>query len=145
MTANLFQGNTFKNVRVWALDKSAMEAGLPCSRRDSIFRRKPRGFTVFTALPSTYHAVTGTPPAGRPNLITSIWSAKLARVWKFHVDWTNTANSTLTGPSNVTLATWNVAPADVPAKNGNNLDTLQERLMMQAEVHEPRREPSRCG
>jgi hypothetical protein len=60
-----------------------------------------------------------------------IWSAKVARVWKFHVDWTNTANSTLTGPSNVALATWGVGAATVPAKSGNALDTLRERLMVQ--------------
>jgi len=94
---------------------------------------KVQGVSVFTGIPGTYHNVTGAPPAGRPNFISVIWSAKLARIWKFHVDWNNTANSTLTGPSNVTLASWGVAPLSVPAQNGNALDTLRERLMMQAQ------------
>ena len=131
LTASMFRGNNFRNVRVWALNKAQMYAGAPAS---SVLFNLPssiQGVGVFTGIPSTYHAVTGTPPAGRPNLIAVIWSAKLARIWKFHVDWNNTANSTLTGPSNVTLASWGVAPATVPAKNGNALDTLRERLMVQ--------------
>src|SRR5207247_1780839 len=73
----------------------------------------------------------GARPPGRPHFIAVISSANRARIWKFHVDWSNTANSTLTGPFNVPLATWGVAPTAVPAKNGNALDTLRERLMVQ--------------
>src|SRR5262249_23964653 len=46
-------------------------------------------------------------------------------------DFVNTANSTLTGPSSVTLANWGTAPASVAVKSGNALDTLRERLMVQ--------------
>ena len=133
LTANLFRGNNSRNVRVWALNKAQMYAGAGAA---SVLFNLPasiQGVSIFTGLPSTYHAVTGTPPAGRPNLISVIWSSKLARVWKFHVDWNSPANSTLTGPSNVTLASWGVAPASVPAKNGNALDTLRERLMVQSQ------------
>ena len=133
LTANLFRGNNSRNVRVWALDKAQMYAGTGAT---SVFFNLPstiQGVSIFTGLPSTYHAVTGTPPAGRPNLISVIWSAKLARIWKFHVDWNSPASSTLTGPSNVTLASWGVAPSSVPAKNGNSLDTLRERLMVQSQ------------
>src|SRR4029453_5770433 len=94
---------------------------------------KIQGVSVFTGIPSTYHNVTGAPPAGRPNFISVIWSAKLAVIGKVEVGWNNTANSTLTGPSNVTLASWGVAPSTVPAKNGNALDTLRERLMVQSQ------------
>jgi hypothetical protein len=133
LTANLYRASNFRNVRVWALDKSQMYAGAAANAVMFNLPATTQGVSLFTALPSTYHAVTGTPPAGRPNLISMIWSAKLARVWKFHVDWTNTANSTLIGPSNVTLASWGVAPATVPAKNGNALDSLRERLMVQSQ------------
>ena len=108
LTANMFAGNTFKNVRVWALNKAQMYAGTGASAVTFNLPAKVQGVSVFTGIPSTYHTVTGTPPAGRPNFISVIWSSKLARIWKFHVDWNNTANSTLTGPSNVTLATWGV-------------------------------------
>src|SRR5262245_54922935 len=133
LTANMFAGNTFKNVRVWALNKAQMYAGTPASAVTFNLPAKVQGVSVFTGIPSTYHTVTGTPPAGRPNFISVIWSSKVARIWKVHVDWTNTANSTLTGPSNVTLATWGAAGTSIPAKNGNALDTLRERLMVQSQ------------
>jgi hypothetical protein len=133
LTANMFAGNTFKNVRAWALNKAQMYAGAAPAAVMFNLPSKVQGVSVFTGIPSTYHTVTGAPPAGRPNFISVIWSAKLARIWKFHVDWSNTANSTLTGPSNVTLASWGVAPGTVPAKNGNALDTLRERLMVQSQ------------
>jgi hypothetical protein len=131
LTASMFRTNTFSNVRVWALNRAQMEAGAPTSAVIFNLPSSVQGQTVFTGIPSTYHAVTGVPPAGRENLISVIWSAKVARIFKFHVDWANPANSTLTGPSNVTLATWGVGAATVPAKNGNALDTLRERLMVQ--------------
>jgi carboxypeptidase family protein/F5/8 type C domain-containing protein len=133
LTANLFRGNNFKNVRVWALNKTQMYAGAATSSVIFNLPASVQGVSVFTGIPSTYHSVTGAPPAGRPNFISVIWSAKSARVWKFHVDWNNTANSTLTGPSNVTLATWGTAGTSVPAKNGNALDSLRERLMVQSQ------------
>lgn len=133
LTANLYRGNTFRNVRVWALDNAQMYAGAGASAVMFNLPSSVQGVSVFTGLPSTYHVVTGTPPAGRPNLISVVWSSKLARIWKFHVDWNNTANSTLTGPSNVTLASRGVAPTSVPAKNGNALDSLRERLMVQSQ------------
>jgi hypothetical protein len=131
VTANMFQGNTFKNVRVWALNKAQMYAGVPASVASFNLPGSVKGSSVFTGIPSTYHVATGVPPAGRPNFVAVVWSAKVARVWQFHVDWTNTANSTLSGPSNVSLATWGVAPSTVPAESGNSLDTLRERLMVQ--------------
>ena len=133
LTANMFAGNTFKNVRVWALNKAQMYAGTGASAVTFNLPAKIQGVSVFTGLPSHYHTVSGTPPPGRPNFISVIWSSKLARIWKFHVDWNNTANSTLTGPSNVTLATWGVGATSVPAKNGNALDSLRERLMVQSQ------------
>jgi hypothetical protein len=133
LTANMFAGNTFKNVRVWALNKAQMYAGTGASAVTFNLPAKIQGVSVFTGIPSTYHAVTGTPPAGRPNFISVIWSTKAARIWNFHVDWSNTANSTLTGPSSVPLATWGAAAASIPAKNGNALDTLRERLMVQSQ------------
>jgi carboxypeptidase family protein len=133
LTANMFTTNTFKNVRAWALNKAQMYAGAPVTAVAFDLPSKIQGVSIFTGIPSTYHSVTGTPPAGRPEFISVIWSAKLARIWKFHVDWNTPANSTLTGPSAVTLASWGVAGTSVPAKNGNALDTLRERLMVQSQ------------
>jgi hypothetical protein len=52
------------------------------------------------------------PPAGAPNLVLALGGTQLRNVfeddgvyaYKFHVDWTNTANTTFTGPTKVTVA-----------------------------------------
>jgi hypothetical protein len=136
ITANMFSytGGALGLVRAWALNKTQMEAGQTASVQSVNLPASTGGATVFTALPSTYHTVSGAPPAGRENFITSIWSSKVAHVWKWHVDWTTPANSSFSGPANVTLSTWNVSPATIVEPSpGNALDTLQERLMVQAQ------------
>jgi hypothetical protein len=135
MSANMFDfaaGGSFQNARVWALDKAAMYAGQAAT---AVAFDVPRvqGQFPFGLLPSNARLQAGTPPAGRPNYFTGIhgYTDRL-RVWKFHVDWANTANSTFTGPSDsLTGSTWGVPPGTVPAQNGNDLDTLSYRLMAQ--------------
>lgn len=134
MSANMFAfpaGGAFQNVRVWALDKAAMYAG-GAAQSVSFDVGKVQGQSPFTLLPSNARSQTGAPPAGRPNLFTGIMDYNAVRVWKFHVDWANTSNSTFTGPSTaLTGASWVLPPATVPSKSGNNLDTLSYRLMVQ--------------
>src|SRR5207237_2495367 len=89
------------------------------------------GATVFSLLPSNARSVTGLPPAGTPNYFASIWGVNAIRVWKFHVDWSNTANSTFMGPTSAAVAAFNQAPNTVPELQGNNLDTLYTRLVIQ--------------
>jgi hypothetical protein len=138
MSANMFgfaAGAAYQNVRVWALEKSKMYAGLPAQ---AVSFNAPAttghpAVDVFTLLPSNARAQTGTPPPGTPNLFASVWGyTGLVRVWKFHVDWTTPANSTFTGPTDSSVATtWGSPPSTVPSLGGNNLDTLGIRLMMQ--------------
>jgi hypothetical protein len=134
MSANMFgftAGGSFKNVRVWALEKSQMYAG-QSAQAVSFDVGKVTGQSPFTMLPSNARAQTGTPPAGRPNLFTGLLDYNAIRVWKFHVDWANTANSTFTGPStSLTGASWSLPPSTVPSQGGNALDTLSYRLMVQ--------------
>ena len=83
ITANMFAytgSGSFQLVRAWALNKAQMEAGQTASVQSVNLPATISGVSVFSALPSTYHAVTGAPPAGRENFIASIWSSKLARV-----------------------------------------------------------------
>jgi hypothetical protein len=133
MSANVFNTTGqqfFQNVRVWAFNRADMEAGNTLHAVSFDLPAKIQGISVFSLLPSNLRGEA--PPAGRPNLFASIWGAYAARIWKFHVDWTTPANSTFTGPSNVSIATFAVGPATVPQKSpGNNLDTLTYRLMMQ--------------
>ena len=135
MSANDFASSgsqSYQNAQVWAFDRAAMEAGDPNAKGISFsVPRTVGGVSVFSLLPSNARAVTGAPPAAAPNYFASIYGSYAIRVWKFHVDWSTPSNSTFTGPTNVGIATFNVGPGDVPEKDGNNLDTLSYRLMMQ--------------
>jgi hypothetical protein len=82
-------------------------------------------------LPSNLRTNGSPPAAGTPNYFASIYGIVRARVWKFHVDYGVPANSTFTGPSDVTIASFGSGPGNVPEQTGNNLDTLTYRLMMQ--------------
>ncbi|CAG0937081.1 Xanthomonalisin [Thermoflexales bacterium] len=58
-----------------------------------------------TLLPADLDGST-LPPTGSPAFFAEIGSTAL-RLWKFKVDWANTANSTFTGPTNMTVAAYN--------------------------------------
>jgi hypothetical protein len=135
MSANDFASTgsqSYQNAQVWAFDRVAMEAGNPNAQGVTFsLPRTVGGVSVFGLLPSNARAVTGAPPAGSPNYFASIYGSYAIRVWKFHVDWTTPSSSTFTGPTNVGIATFNVGPSNVPEKDGNNIDTLSYRLMMQ--------------
>ncbi|MGE5156315.1 MAG: hypothetical protein ACM3JP_02340 [Betaproteobacteria bacterium] len=137
MSANMFgfaASSSFINVRVWALDLVGMEAGTAAPKAVAFNAPNRTGpCEVFTLLPSNARAQAGIPPTGRPNYFASVWCyTSRVRVWAFHVDWANTANSTFTGPTDASTASaWALPPSVVPSKNGNNLDTLPLRLMAQ--------------
>ena len=131
MSANVFGPSTFKNVQVWAFNKDDLYGGSASPRAVTYKLPQSSGGTqVFSLLPSNARMQTGAPPAGRPNLFTSIWGSYQLRVWKFTPNWTTTASSTFTGPANATIATFSVGPSSVPSP-ANALDTLTYRLMMQ--------------
>lgn len=134
MSVNMFDyaiAGSFQNVRLYALNKAQMYAGTPSVQVISF----DVPATEFTLLPSNARLQTGTPPAGSPNYFASVWNyLNVVGVWKFHVDWNNTAASTLTGPFNAFTATnWSqLTNPSVPSPApGNDLDTLYPRLMMQ--------------
>jgi hypothetical protein len=135
MSANVFASSgsgSFQNAQVWSFNRTQMEAGDPNAQGVTFaVPRTVGGVSVFSLLPSNARAVTGAPPAGSPNYFSSIYGSYAIRTWKFHVDWTTPANSTFTGPTNTSISTFNVGPSNVPEQDGNNLDTLSYRLMMQ--------------
>jgi hypothetical protein len=135
MSANVFAtsgSQSFQNVQVWAFNREQMEAGSPAAQAVTFtLPRTIGGVSVFSLLPSNARSVTGAPPAGSPNYFSSIYGSYAIRTWKFHVDWATPANSTFTGPTNTAISTFNIGPSSVPEKDGNNLDTLTYRLMMQ--------------
>ena len=134
MSANDFAttgSGQYQHAQVWVFERAAMESGATARSVSFNLAKTVGGTTVFSLLPSNARVVTGLPPSGAPNYFASIYGSYAARIWKFHVDWSNTANSTFTGPTNVGVATFNVGPSNVPENGGNNIDTLSYRLMMQ--------------
>ncbi|MFL5952559.1 MAG: IPT/TIG domain-containing protein [Gaiellaceae bacterium] len=135
MSANVFASTgsqSFQNAQVWAFNRTQMETGDPNAQGVTFsLARTIGGTTVFSLLPSNSRQVTGGPPAGAPNYFASIYGSYAIRVWKFHTDWSNLGNSTFSGPTDVGVSTFNVGPSNVPERDGNNLDTLSYRLMMQ--------------
>jgi len=130
MTANMFLGTTgaFQEVRVWALNRADMEAGAAARSRVVDLGST----TYFSLLPSNTRSATGVPPAGRENILIAESETLFAfDVFKFHVDYSG-AGSTFTGPTEVSQTPYSVAAATVPTP-GNSLDSLRERLMMQAQ------------
>ena len=133
MSANVFNSTvpqTFVTARVWALNRSDMENGLPL-RSVSFDVGSPGGVQAFSLLPANLRGMA--PPAARPGMFVSIWGTYAARVWKLQPDWTTLANSTLSGPTDVPVTSFAVGPAQVPQLSGNAIDTLSYRLMMQAQ------------
>jgi len=127
ITYNMFRnGATFIGSKACAFDRAAMLAGTAanqqCFQLSSSFG---------SLLPSDLDGATA-PPTGTPNLLVNFGTNAL-RVWKFHVDWANSANSTLTGPATVNVAafarTCNGGTCIPQPGTSNQLDSLADRLM----------------
>lgn len=75
---------------------------------------------------------TSLPPTGTPTFLINFGTNSL-NLWKFHVDFTTTNNSTLTGPTNIAVASFSPAcNGGVCVKQPNTnqkLDSLGDRLM----------------
>jgi len=127
MTANMYQGSfTFREVRVWAFDRTDLIAGAPV---DMVIVDLNTD-AYFSLLPSNLRGAL--PPAGRENLLVSneLPTSTFAwEVWKFHVDYEG-PGSTFTGPINVSQASYSPMSAIVETPAGS-LDSVRERAMMQ--------------
>ena len=133
MTANMFDCLTagcgsasYKEVRGWAFNRDDLESGAPL--RSVVVDLGTT--TYFSLLPSNLRG--GAPPAGEPNFFVSESQSLYAfEVFKFHVDYSG-SGSTFTGPTNVSQTSYTVATSTVPSP-ANSLDSLGERMMMQAQ------------
>jgi hypothetical protein len=127
VTYNIFtNGRTFAGPKACAWDRGAMLAGLPA--KQVCFQLGP---TVNSLLPSDVDG-SAPPPAGAPNILARI-STNALQLWRFHVDFVNTINSTLTGPSAIAVAPYTQAcggGACIPQANTKQqLDSLADRAM----------------
>ena len=134
LTFNMFNaaGTAFLGARVCALDRTQMISASGTPRSDPV-------------LPAHEHATAACcPPTStarrrrRPARRTSWWPSTTrandgCNLWKFHVDWTNSTNSTLTGPTKITTAAFSPACGGgtcIPQPGTTQqLDSLADRLM----------------
>ena len=125
-TFNMFNGNTFAGAKLCAYDRNAMLGGAAATQQ--CFQLSTSYGSV---LPADLDGSTA-PPAGSPNYLLNFTAGQL-NLWKFHVDWTNTANTKLTGPTAIPVASFAAACGGgtcVPqAGTSQKLDSLGDRLM----------------
>ncbi len=128
MTYNLFNGNTFVGAEACAMDRAKMLAGQAAGQQC---------FTTSNAyggLLPIDNAGASAPPADEPAMLLALGgSASTLAAWKFHVDWASPANSTFTGPTNVSTAAFaqacNGGTCIPQPATSNQLDSLADRLM----------------
>ncbi|MFL6016686.1 MAG: hypothetical protein ACJ74V_04035 [Gaiellaceae bacterium] len=127
-TFNMFNasGTTFLGPQVCAYDRAKMIAAQAATQQCVTLSS-----TFGSLVPSDLDGPTA-PPAGRPNYLLSFGTNAL-QVWKFHVDWTTPANTSMTGPTSLTTAAFSPAcggGACIPQSGtSNKLDSLADRLM----------------
>lgn len=132
MSVNMFDyaaTGLYQGPRVYAFNKAQMYAG--SSNVQAVVFNGPSA--DFTLLPSNARLQTGTPPAGTPNYFVATWLYLNAiSVYKFHVDWSNPALSTFTGPNTpLASSSWPNEAVGNAATPGSSLDVLPIRAMMQ--------------
>jgi len=126
LSFNMFNGNTFVGGRACALDRNLILTGAAatqqCFQLSSLFGG---------LLPSDLDGPTA-PPAGTPNYYLNFGS-NLLNLWKFHVDWMNPVNTTFTGPTQISVASFSEACSGgtcIPQSGtSQKLDSLGDRLM----------------
>ena len=129
-TFNMFNGNTFAGSKLCAYDRTSMLSGTAATQQCF---QLASGFGG--VLPSDLDGAT-LPPAGSPNYMLNFGSNSL-NLWKFHVDWAIPANTTLTGPTNISVAAFTpacnggacIVQPKVGHKSAELLDSLADRVM----------------
>lgn len=124
---NIFNnGSTFAGSKVCAFDRAAMLAGTAATQQCFQLTTSYGGL-----LPADLDG-TITPTSGTPNFFMNFASNSL-NLWKFHADFSNSANTTLTGPTNIPVASFTPACGGggcIPQPNtSQKLDSLADRLM----------------
>ena len=125
-TYNMFSGNSFAGARLCAYDGAAMRAGGAAAEQCFQLSTSYGG-----VLPGDVDGVTA-PPSGDSEYFVN-FGTNLLNTWRFHVDFTNSANSTLSGPYSTTVATFAEACGGgtcIPQPGTRQqLDSLADRLM----------------
>ena len=133
MGANLFRepSDAFVGTGFWAFNRQDLESGASL-RRVVVFLANTTD--PFTPLPANLRGAT--PPPGTPEyFVSESQTAFKLEVRKFTVHWSGTPTGTLSGATTVGQASYTFTnPVIVPQPNTTNkLDSLLDRLMMQAQ------------
>jgi hypothetical protein len=131
ITFNMFSGNNFSNAEVCVYQRSAMLAGAGSALQQCFNTGSAYGSLLASDLDGSQP-----PPTGSPDYVVADGAgANQLAYWTFHADWSNTANTTLTGPTNVATAAFappcgGTGGTCVPQSGtSQQLDTLGDRLM----------------
>jgi hypothetical protein len=121
-------GGAFTGAETCAMDRTNMLAGNPA--KSVCFQRTTSDFAL---LPADLDGSTA-PPSGAPNFQMDLNSSTKLNLYKFHVDFVTTSNSTFTGPTTLTVASYADACATTGTcikqpRPGELLDALGDRLM----------------
>ena len=135
MSINQFTGpspGTWAGAGAVVFERSAMLSGL--SARRVYFDLYSVDPNLGGMLPSDSDGPA--PPVGSPNYFVQFddnawgYPQDQLEIWQFHVDWTNPASSTFTGPSLLATASFDSNVASIPQPGtSQTLDTLSDRLM----------------
>jgi hypothetical protein len=125
-TFNMFNGNSFNGSLLCAYDRASMLTGAAATQQCFQLAK-----TFGGVLPSDLDGSTA-PPTGSPNYLVNFGTNSL-NLWKFHVDWANTANTSLSGPTSLAVAAFTPACGGgacvIQPGTQNKIDTLADRVM----------------
>ncbi|TMG40064.1 MAG: hypothetical protein E6H88_00515, partial [Chloroflexi bacterium] len=120
--------NTFAGASTWAFDRAKMLVGDPGATAQVAHLSSLYG----GLLPSSLDGQMP-PPAGSPDYFVSLGTSTSLFLWKFHVDFANIANSSVTGPTSIPVAGFtelcNGGTCIPQAGTTQRLDSLADRLM----------------
>jgi hypothetical protein len=123
-TNTFINGNSFGGANACAFDRATMLTG--GAANEICFQQNS---SVASLLPSDLDGSTA-PPAGETNFFVELYDSSHLGLFKFHVDFTNPAKSTFTGPTTIAVASYNQAGTiPQPPGDGTRLDSLGDRLM----------------
>ena len=129
-TINVFPPHGFAGAEACAFDRNAMLAGATASA--ICF---PPLSTVSSLLPADLDGST-LPPTGAPNYLVGLADSTHLNLFRFHVDFSNPAKSSLTGPTLISVAPYSeicaraTTVACIPEPNpGEKVDGLADRVM----------------
>src|SRR6185503_12757228 len=129
---NMFNGNTFAGAKVCAYDRASMLAGAPAAQQCFQLSTSYGGVLPSDLDGAASGGTSGMPPAGAPNYFLNK-GASVLNLWRFHVDWANSANTKLTGPISIPVASFTSACSGgtcIPQSGtSQKLDSLADRLM----------------